>query len=704
MQDVVQEETKTGIRDTILIVDDDSITRKTLRAVLSKNGYRVVDADSGAAALEMFSNVKPDLVLLDVVMPGMDGFEVCAQIRSQPEYQTLPILMLTGLDDVGSIDNAFDVGATDFITKPINWALLGQRLRYAFRTRDMYVALKKQKQQLVHAQKIAKLGYWELSRATMSIRYSHEVEQILGEGVRSQEGNIDGFLSLLVEDEREALRADIIEAMELGVTLSTEVRLNINPDGGTVVHLHGEPIRADNGDVVGIGGVLQDVTERRRDEAIIEYQANYDNLTSMPNRRFFLELLKQHIAEATTHERLIGLMFLGIDRMDVVVDSLGHRAGDQLIMSVADRLQPHGDERYTLGRFGGDVFAICLSDVHHTDEVSKLATELRNRARGVHDIVGQELYPTVSIGMAIFPFPVDGAEELMKCADAALSMARKKGGDQCQYYSAEILELAHRRLDVEKGLRRALERDELMLHYQPQIDVQSGKVVGIEALIRWMDPHRGLIMPGEFIDIAEETGLIVPIGEWVLREACKYCSECQKMGLGPLRVGVNLSAKQFDSKMMTRLVERVLGDTNLGASSLDLEITESAAMENFDATVKTLHCIRELGVLTSLDDFGTGYSSLKYVQRLPVNTIKIDQSFVRNIGPNGENGALAKVIVAMAHSLGLHVIAEGVETPEQQSFLGGLGCDELQGYLFSRPVPPAELESYVKKSLERVCA
>lgn len=689
---------------SILVVDDDSITRKTLRAVLVKQGFRVLEAHDGAEAIVMFNQTPVDLILLDVVMPGMNGFDVCRLIRDTFEYQALPILMLTALDDVDSVERAFDAGATDFITKPINWALLGQRLRYALKTRAMYSALKKQEQRLVHAQKIAKLGYWELDWRSMQMSYSREAAHIMGVHREDLDGGLERFLAMVHEDYRSQLSEELRTSMAQHLALSYEFPMSLENRGGIVIHLHGEPLRDAQGTLTGMSGVLQDVTERKRDEAIIEYQSNYDALTGLPNRQLFEVIMQEKMRESTQREKLLGLVFLGIDRMEVVNDSLGHQIGDKLLLSVAKRVRASVGDAGVVARFSGDIIAICIPDACRIEHINTLIEGLRDKLSGAHSVAGQQLYPTVSFGGVVFPLCADDSEGLLKCADAALSVSRKRGGNQVEYYSPQIMARVCQRVATEQGLRLALEKGYFVIFYQPQIDAYSGRIVGMEALLRWADPQRGLIAPDEFIEIAEEIGLIVPIGEWVLREACHYCKACQQAGLGTLRIGVNLSVKQIDSQVLPALIARVLRESGLDPACLELEITESAAMEDFDATVKTLNGIRALGVSTSLDDFGTGHSSLKYVQLLPISALKIDQSFVANIGAKGESGALVKAIIAMAHSLGLSVIAEGVETQEQKRFLQHLQCDELQGFLFSEPLPPQALEHFVRTAQAKVVA
>lgn len=683
----------------VLVVDDDPVTRKAVRKTLANAGFAVLEAESGERALELFRSTAADIVLLDVVMEGMDGYATCRALRRSADAQSVPILMLTGLNDLEAVDRAFDAGATDFITKPINWALLAQRVRYALRARQTYLELQRQQGRLRQAQRIARLGYWELDPLSERLRLSEEASELLGLPPGDQAHTLEVLLALAHEQDRERLR----EAIDLAVTTARPFSLDhrlAGPDGAErFVHQHAQVLLDEQGRTASVAGILQDITERRRAEALIEYQTYHDTATGLPNRRLFAERLEEALDAASHAGRHVAVCFLGIDRFKVVAHTYGHRVGDRLLASVAERLGSLFGERL-IARFADDTLGLLIAGIEELEAVDQVTRKLLSCAEAAHDIDEHEFVSSHSVGTALYPFDGQTTDTLLKAADSALSAAQVAGGGVVRYYSAELDQQAQSRLELEKALRRALDHQELTLVYQPQIDVRSGKVVGVEALLRWQHPERGQVPPLDFIPLAEDTGLIIPIGSWVLRTACEQARRWREAGLGRLRMGVNLSARQFQHAPLQDEIREALQAAGLGPGELDLEITESTALHDFQATVATLSALREQGARASIDDFGTGYCALSYVQRLPIDTLKIDRSFVRGIGERQEDRNLARAIVALGHSLGLHVIAEGVETEAQLAFLREVGCDEIQGYLISPPLSGEAFERFLRARLQ----
>ncbi|MBF0156375.1 MAG: EAL domain-containing protein [Magnetococcales bacterium] len=430
------------------------------------------------------------------------------------------------------------------------------------------------------------------------------------------------------------------------------------------------------------------------------YPSGMDSLTGLPGRPLFVDRLQQALSQAHRQGRCVAVMFLDLDRFQFLNDSLGWAAGDTVLLEISRRLGRCLRTSDSVGRIGADEFALLLADIDEEREAVRNAGVV---ARKVYEslalplsLAGEEL--TISAAMGITLSPQDGmsAEVMMKNAEVALQHARRKGWNNYQFFSSEMTETARRRFALETSLRSAIERGELLLYYQPQVDLKSGRVIGAEALARWRHPERGMVPPGEFIPVAEETGLIVPIGEWVLRTACRQLAEWRDIGLAPIRVGVNLSAKQFQRQDLAQMVADLIAEFGLDPHYLDLEITESAIMEDVERAVAMLNRISALGVTLSIDDFGTGYSSLAQLRQFPFKTLKIDRTFVRSIQENTSDAAIVSAIIAMAHSLNQNVIVEGLETQEQLAILRELKCNEMQGFLFSAAVPAVELTEMLR--------
>ncbi len=681
---------------TLLVVDDDRVTRMTISKVLKKTGYTVVEAQNGLEALQAVAQHHPSIVLMDVMMPEMDGYSACREIRKTHNHQILPILLLTGLNDVESIDQAFESGATDFITKPLNWTLLTQRVRYALRTREMSFDLHRNQQRLSQAQRIAKLGYWELDLSGGNVHCSDELYSVLGMESDSQVDSLDTFMKMVHEDDREAVQRALGEAKLTQEPYEIEHRI-CRPDGLEItVHQQGELLFDEEGHPKTLLGTIQDITERKAAEELIEYQAFYDSLTDLPNRRLFSDHVSHAIPLAQQQQSQLAVLFIGLDRFKLVNDTLGHTAGDALLREVASRLKGLDRDGISIARFGADVFAILLEGLEQTSEVDAYVAMLMEQMAEPLTIQGQEFFITASVGISLFPHDGNNAESLMKSADIAMFRAKEAGGQQTQYFTADMNELAQQRMQTENDLRKGLERNEFQLFYQPQVDARTRKIVSMEALIRWFHPDRGMVSPLDFIPVAEDSGLIVPIGEWVLRTACRDTHEWnEKFGLN-LRVGVNLSGRQFAQPDLVEVVDSALKESGLPNAYLDLEVTESIAMNDIDGCITTLQKFKNKGIYSSMDDFGTGYSSLSYLQQMPLHTLKIDRAFVKDIQGKGENGEIARAIIAMSHSLGMNVIAEGVETEEQLVFLRDQQCDIIQGFYISKPLDHKSFETFLK--------
>ena len=456
------------------------------------------------------------------------------------------------------------------------------------------------------------------------------------------------------------------------------------------------PIKNRAGEIIGAILVFHDVSEKRILLEQMTHQAYHDPLTGLPNRILFNDRLALALAQAHRNQKMLAVLFLDLDRFKLVNDTMGHALGDKLLKEVAGRLVGCIRQSDTIARLGGDEFTILLPQPGDEDDVAKVARKILQTFQQPWVLSGQEFHITVSIGIALYPNDGEDTETLLKHADTAMYRAKDQGRNNYQLYAPAMNAKIIERLTMENDLRRGLKREEFVVFYQPQINTKTGRIIGMEALLRWKHPDRGLVYPAEFIPLAEDTGMIIPIGEWVLRNACAQNKAWQDAGFWPVRVTVNLSACQFQQHNLVETITQVMNQTGLDPRWLELEITESALMQDVDFAIKMLHDLKAMGVRISIDDFGTGYSSLNYLKRFPVHALKIDRSFVRDITANPEDAAIVSTVIVLAQNLNLKVIAEGVETEEQLTFLEHHHCCDMQGYLFSKPLPAGEFEKLLR--------
>ncbi len=849
-------------RSLILVVDDDPTARILSRAALAKTGFAVREAENGEEALRLYRILSCDLVMLDVDMPGLDGYQVCAQLRREAGDE-LPIIMVTGMDDVDSVQRAFDAGATDFMAKPVNRALIGHRVNYLLRARrvlqDLHQAnarntaiLRALPDTLLRlggdgqvldrhlpghghplAQAIpahileriqASATVLRNTGATENLNFEfsvqaggqHYYETRLG-SINDQEtlclvrniterkqqeldilaarnklrATLDAIPDLMFELDMEGRYLDyhsprqellvappeqllgrtvaevlpaeaaatcmaaLREADARGLSSGKQFALNLAQgtrwfelsvsrkcNGRTptpcqarlaeceppsfplrqrceqpAADLCHEPLPHRCSSVPGADRMQmptfivlsRDITERKEAERQVYRLAYYDTLTGLPNRLSFCERLELEIRLAQVQQSRLAVLFLDLDGFKNVNDTLGHGAGDRLLQRVADRLRQgvrpadlvtrsdHLESEIELARLGGDEFTLLITRLPDHEAAPRVARRINELLRQPITLDGREMILTASIGIAVYPDNGEESATLLKHADTAMYHAKDRGRDNCQFYSAGLTQVAMRRLDLESNLRRAVERGEFFLAYQPQLDLASGCINSVEALLRWNHPELGLIPPMEFIPAAEANGLIVPIGEWVLRTACRDLAHWRANGHS-LRVAVNLSAAQFRSPDLVRRIETILSEAGVVPAWLDLEVTEGALMEDSSAILGTLNALRGVGLNLSLDDFGTGYSSLSYLKRLPLASIKIDQSFVRGLPDDRESLAIVRAIVSLAKNLGFTLTAEGIETLDQACLLQQLGCETLQGYFISKPLPAADIPPLLARS------
>jgi len=683
-----------------LVVDDDRGARLIASTVLEELGFTVEQAADGIEALSAFERSKPGIVLLDVVMPEMDGFTVCREIRNRSEQDRhIPVLMMTGLDDIDSINRAYDAGATDFITKPINWAVFHHRLRYIWRSTLVSHDLRKSEMKnraLIDALPDLLLRITSDGRI-LELRVPGGFDQVFS-GAELLSKKINEVFS---EEVSRRIMQNLYRALTFGGMQFFEHNLQVDEDA-----------RYYEWRIVGSGkdealAIVRDITERKRTEERVFRLAYYDILTGLLNRNSFKEHLAQALAQAQRHGRYVATLFLDLDRFKRINDTFGYKVGDLLLQSVAERIREgvrKGDKPArnvnSVSRLGGDEFTILLPEISHVQDSAKVAKRILETVSSPLIIAGHEIFITGSVGITVYPMDGEDPDTLLKNADAAMYSAKEQGRNNYQFYSEAMNASSFKRLSLENALRKALDRQEFVLYYQPQVHIDSGKIVGMEALLRWKHPEIGTVPPGDFIPLAEETGLIVPIGEWVLDTACIYNKALQKMGLPPRRVAVNISSIQFRPEKLVATITHALKVSGLDARWLEIELTESAIMKNMEESSGILRELKLMGLRVAIDDFGTGYSSLAHLKRFPLDILKIDRSFIRDIPGDRDNEAIAAAIIAMAQSLNLEVIAEGVETEDQFSFLRDHGCGAVQGFMFSPALPGEEMIEYLKREPE----
>jgi diguanylate cyclase (GGDEF)-like protein/PAS domain S-box-containing protein len=536
--------------------------------------------------------------------------------------------------------------------------------------------------------------YWEMDAGLRFTYVSEGIRKVRGVGPESLIGKRRWETDRVGGDEEMARHRATLEAH---LPFRDFVLARAAADGRVTYVSHtGKPIFDDKGRFRGYRGVARDITARVRAEEELARMAHYDTLTALPNRALLQNRLKRAMSRADRSHTLLAVMFLDLDQFKEINDSLGHAVGDAVLKEIALRLESCLRATDTVARLGGDEFTILLEDVRSAEEISRVSEKLLHAVAERADVAGHELHLSTSIGVTVYPIDHHDADTLLRNADLAMYHAKQEGRNNVQFYAPDMSERTEKRVDLLGRLRGAMARNELELYYQPQVDVRSGGIIGVEALLRWNDRERGLVRPMEFIPLAEETGLIVQIGEWVLREACGQARRWLDAGLGPLSMAVNLSPRQFRQQNLVGMVAAIIAETGLPPQCLELEITESTVMHRTEAAVTSLRALHQLGVQISLDDFGTGYSSLAYLHRFPVHTLKVDQSFVRDIKSDRDDAAIVSTVITLARQLKLKALAEGVETEGQLAFLRAHGCDSFQGYLFCVPQPAAIVDALLR--------
>ena len=683
----------------VLFADDDVGMRLLIRESLERSGFQVLEAENGQQLLDIFEIQSPDLIMLDVMMPDIDGFTLCKQIRDSDKGKTVPILLATGCDDLDSIDEAYKVGATDFIAKPINWGLLGYRVKYLVRSSFFQKEVYLNQNKLEYAQKIAKVGSWELTEGVLDC--SKQTLEIFNIAEKKRLSKLQHLIDSVHIEDSAMLLKQINRAIDEKADLNVEFRVEQEGDEDKHVICHAEVITSATKSV-SLTGIFQDISEQKKQEEKIVFLAYHDQLTGLANSRLFKDRLQGAISLAERHKLSVAVLSINLDRFKRINDTLGNDIGDKLLKIVASRVDEvirgcdfvarnSSVEESSVSRFSGDDYTVMLSQVPNSDIAGKVATRVIDKLAEPCYIDDHEVFITASTGISIFPGDGLDVDTLVRNSNSALEHAKQQGGNRFSYYEEKMNSSSIERLHIENDLRRALALNEFVLFYQPQVEGRTGDIIGAEALIRWNSNERGMVAPFHFIPVLEETGMIIEVGEWVLRTACAQQKKWANQGKKLIDVSVNLSAKQFSQENFVDVVRQIIADTNANPNMIVLEITESLLLDSESNVVSKLEQLREMGFCISIDDFGTGYSSLSYLQKLPINELKIDRSFVKDIATELDDGTIAKTIIALAKNLKLNVIAEGVEDQPQLEFLLNQGCERIQGYYFGKPVPAEDL-------------
>jgi diguanylate cyclase (GGDEF)-like protein len=738
----------------ILSIEDDPEVRSVIIEYLDSKGYATLEAEDGETGLDLFAAENPNLVLLDLRLPGIDGLEVLGHISKDAPH--IPIIIVSGKETIKDASECLKLGAWDYIAKPlfdlqvldiaVHNALEQAKLKLAkdrfqqnldlelqrdtsdllLRTLELEKAYSKLNRELEERRRVERAIQQERTFIQTILDGIHDPARIIGPDfgvlimnqaalvlLPSKQTSLKELTCYEAYRQTDTPCADenhpcvLKEVLKTGKAASVLHRELIEGEKERVFEIEASPLWNPDGSLHGVLEVIRNVSENLSVEAQLRehrerlyHLVHHDALTNLPNRMLLQDRLSRMMTKAMRHKNYVAVLFLDLDRFKKINETLGHDVGDKLLLEVGKRLESCVRRSDTVARLGGDEFAVLLDDLQDVKFVAVVARKILQALSKPILIQDYELYATSSIGISLFPDDSENVDDLLRCADTALYRAKDAGKNNYQYYTTDMNTRAFEFLLLESGLRKALENNELVVFYQPLIDLKDDKLIGMEALIRWQHPEKGMISPGDFIPLAEETGLIEPIGEWVLRAACAQNKEWQDAGYPPVKVSVNMSARQFNKRNFAEQITSILDETGLSPEYLGLEITESVIMQDVKSTISKLKELHDLGISISIDDFGTGYSSLSYLKLFPIDNLKIDRSFVFSISTDSTDAAIAASVIALAHSMNLKVVAEGVETKEQLEVLREQGCDYVQGFLFSRPLSAREFVPFFEPLLK----
>jgi diguanylate cyclase (GGDEF)-like protein/PAS domain S-box-containing protein len=683
----------------VLIAEDDNELRELVCTELALEGFRVVGVPNGDEAVSKARSLKPDVILMDLMMPVMNGIEATKILKNDPNIHHIPIIMGTVIDEKEDIVKSFEAGAIAYVAKPYFMPELKARINSVLQSKILYDALMKSEEKYRLLVENANEAIIVVQDGALTFFNPNALELI---DYSANELKAKPFVKFVhSEDQGEVLEYHARILLGKRACPAHSFRIISKDESvkwveakGVLIQWEGKPATLH---------FIADITARKRAEEEMRFLAFYDCLTGLPNRLMFNEHMNQSLANAKRNKTVVAALFLDLDHFKRVNDTFGHHVGDLLLRAVGERLlriirksdilarNIEDISATNVARFGGDEFVLLLTNIQETQDAAKVARRILYILSDAFVLDPHEVFITTSIGISLYPSDGEDAEALIKNADKAMYHAKNLGRNNFQFYADCIEGTASERLALKADLYKAVESEELALYYQPQLAIGARKIIGAEALIRWQHPEFGVVPPAEIIPLAEETGLIQPISEWVLRTACQQNMAWRTTNSAPLRMAVNLSSLLFKKRKLAELISEILKDTGMDPSCLEIELSEGSLVHIEEETIKALQNLKETGVRIAIDDFGTGYCSLYHLKKYPLDVLKIDRSFIKDIPANSDSTAIVTATIAMAHSLQLEVIAVGVETEEQLEFLRERGCDTMQGYLFSPPLPSYDI-------------
>lgn len=702
----------------ILIVDDQPINQQIFERIAQTihDDIQVETFGRPLAALKWLESNTPDLIVTDFKMPELDGAQFIQRLREMPRLAEVPVVVITVFDERTFRLAALEAGATDFLRSPVDSQEFVTRARNLLKLREQQVLLARNASQLqlrlinteASLEKAIRESRDRLAQVIDTVPIMISATNAAGEimfinAAKARFLGVDPAkiigapLETIIPTERakrsQALDRFVLDSGKPALPFEEEV---VGPGGEHRILLTSKsPLTEGAAGVTSILTTSLDISERKRAEQHLLYMAHHDSLTGLPNRTFLRDRVKREISRARRGDRQFALHLVDLDGFKSINDAFGHAVGDRFLKAVGQRLATFADDSTIVARLGGDEFAVLQTNIVDEEPIHQLGAAVTKALKQPFSITGRTINVSASIGVAVHPNDGTDIEDLIRHADTALYAVKAEGGDRHRLAANEA-DRVKRRESIDSQLRRALDRQEFEIFYQPQMRTSTGEITGMEALLRWRRPDGTLALPGQFLLRAEENGMIVPINEWVMREACRQAVEWQRMGLPRLRLAINISPVQFQRQSVPLLVSKILAASGLSPLSLELELTETMVMNDKIATASALQQLRSLGVAIAIDDFGTGFSSLSYIKHFPVSRLKIDQSFIRDLFKDPTGNAIVRTIISLGHSLNLDVIAEGVETPEQIDHLIAEGCDHVQGFWVAEPLSPAEFADYMR--------